>query len=115
MEPLKIINEPTAAAFAFGVNKQFIQESHILVFDLGGGTCDVTILVMKEAEFVVKTSQGNTHLGGEDFNKCLMDYFIEEMKNSLGADHVEEKIKNNERALRKLRTDAERLKKTLTY
>lgn len=75
----------------------------------------MTILVMKESEFIVKTSQGNTHLGGEDFNKCLMDHFIEHMKIGLGDAHVEENIKTNERSLRRLRIDAEKLKKTLSY
>ena len=96
---LRIINEPTAAAIAYGLDRQQAKEKNILIFDLGGGTFDVSILTIEEGIFEVKATNGHTHLGGEDFDNKLVDYCLEDFKRKTGID-----IKNNPRALRRLRT-----------
>jgi L1 cell adhesion molecule like protein len=78
MNVLRIINEPTAAAIAYGLDKKSKQERNILIFDLGGGTFDVSLLTIEEGIFEVKATNGNTHLGGEDFDNRIVDYCIHE-------------------------------------
>ena len=90
LEVLRIINEPTAAALAYGLDKD---EAHtILVFDLGGGTFDVSILDLAEGVFEVKATQGNNHLGGDDFDKKVMDWIIGEFKKTNGVDLSRDKM-----------------------
>ena len=96
---LRIINEPTAAAIAYGLDRQQAQERNILIFDLGGGTFDVSLLAIEEGIFEVKATNGHTHLGGEDFDNKLVDYCMVDFKKKSGID-----IKGNPRALRRLRT-----------
>ncbi|CAD5219988.1 unnamed protein product [Bursaphelenchus okinawaensis] len=106
---LRIINEPTAAALAYGLDKKMAKEQNVLIFDLGGGTFDVSILSIDESLFEVLATAGNTHLGGEDFDDRLMQHFVAEFKRKHGRD-----ITNNSRALRRLRTACERAKRTLS-
>ena len=105
---LRIINEPTAAAIAYGLDKKG-KEKNVLIFDLGGGTFDVSLLTIEEGIFEVKATAGDTHLGGEDFDNRLVDYFIGEFKKKQRKD-----ITGNQRALRRLRTACERAKRTLS-
>lgn len=104
---LRIINEPTAAAIAYGLDKK--DEQNILIFDLGGGTFDVSILSIDEGIFEVKATAGDTHLGGEDFDNRMVDYCLQELKRK----HKKE-LTNNHRAMRRLRTSCERAKRTLS-
>jgi heat shock protein 1/8 len=106
---MRIINEPTAAAIAYGLDKMSEKEKNILIFDLGGGTFDVSILTIEEGMFEVKATSGDTHLGGEDFDNYLVDYCVEQFKKTNKID-----LKNNDRALRRLRTACERAKRTLS-
>ncbi|KAK7096814.1 heat shock protein 68-like [Littorina saxatilis] len=107
---LRIINEPTAAALAYGLDKNVAGEKNILIFDLGGGTFDVSILTISEGSlFEVKSTAGDTHLGGEDFDGRLVDHFCQEFKRKYKKD-----ISNNPRAMRRLRTACERAKRTLS-
>ncbi|KAB0799227.1 hypothetical protein PPYR_07107 [Photinus pyralis] len=107
---LRIINEPTAAALAYGLDKNLKGERNVLIFDLGGGTFDVSILTIDEGSlFEVRSTAGDTHLGGEDFDNRLVDHFVEEFQKKYRKD-----IRNNPRALRRLRTAAERAKRTLS-
>ncbi|XP_041976052.1 heat shock protein 68-like [Aricia agestis] len=107
---LRIINEPTAAALAYGLDKNLKGERNVLIFDLGGGTFDVSILTIDEGSlFEVKATAGDTHLGGEDFDNRLVNHLAEEFKRKYKKD-----IKGNSRALRRLRTAAERAKRTLS-
>lgn len=107
---LRIINEPTAAALAYGLDKNLKGERNVLIFDLGGGTFDVSILTIDEGSlFEVKATAGDTHLGGEDFDVRLVNHFAEEFKRKYKKD-----IKSNPRSLRRLRTAAERAKRTLS-
>ena len=106
---LRIINEPTAAAIAYGLDKKGQSESNVLIFDLGGGTFDVSILTIEEGIFEVKSTAGDTHLGGEDFDNRMVDHFVNEFKRKHKKD-----IKGNKRALRRLRTACERAKRTLS-
>ena len=96
---LRIINEPTAAAIAYGLDKQMANEKNILIFDLGGGTFDVSLLAIESGIFEVKATNGNTHLGGEDFDMRMVDFCIEDFKRKTGVD-----IRNNPRSVRRLRT-----------
>lgn len=101
---LRIINEPTAAALAYGLDKNLRGEKKVLIFDLGGGTFDVSILTIDEGSlFEVKATAGDTHLGGEDFDNRLVNYFCDEFKRKFRKD-----LLSNSRALRRLRTAAER-------
>merc|ERR1712183_118618 len=109
MNVLRIINEPTAAAIAYGLDKKTGGERNVLIFDLGGGTFDVSILTIEEGIFEVKSTAGDTHLGGEDFDNRLVDHFVNEFKRKHKKD-----IKGNKRALRRLRTACERAKRTLS-
>ncbi len=104
----RVINEPTAAAIAYGLDKQDREET-ILVFDLGGGTFDVTLLHIDNGVFEVKATSGNTHLGGEDFDQRLMDFFIAQFKRKSGID-----ISKDKRALQRLRKQCENAKRTLS-
>ena len=105
---LRIINEPTAAAIAYGLDKKE-DEKMVLIFDLGGGTFDVSLLSIDDGIFEVKATAGDTHLGGEDFDNILMKYFIEEFKRKNKCD-----ISENKRSLRRLKTACERAKRTLS-
>lgn len=80
MNVLRIINEPTAAAIAYGLDKKVTGERNVLIFDLGGGTFDVSLLTIEEGIFEVKATAGDTHLGGEDFDNRLVNHFIQEFK-----------------------------------
>ncbi|CAN6585828.1 unnamed protein product [Malus baccata var. baccata] len=104
----RIINEPTAAAIAYGLDKKG-GEKNILVFDLGGGTFDVSILTIDNGVFEVLSTNGDTHLGGEDFDQRIMEYFIKLIKKKHGKD-----ISKDNRALGKLRREAERAKRALS-
>ncbi|CAH1954952.1 unnamed protein product [Acanthoscelides obtectus] len=107
---LRIINEPTAAALAYGLDKNLKGEKNVLIFDLGGGTFDVSILTIDEGSlFEVKATAGDTHLGGEDFDNRLVNHFAEEFKRKYKKD-----FRSNPRAIRRLRTAAERAKRTLS-
>ncbi|OIT04096.1 PREDICTED: luminal-binding protein 5-like [Nicotiana attenuata] len=105
---VRIINEPTAAAIAYGLDKKG-KEQNILVYDLGGGTFDVSILSIDNGVFEVLATNGNTHLGGEDFDHRLMDYFIKLIKRKYSKD-----ISNDKKALGKLRKECERAKRALS-
>jgi len=109
---LRIINEPTAAAIAYGLDKKkgnSSGESNVLIFDLGGGTFDVSILSIEDGIFEVKSTAGDTHLGGEDFDNRLVEHFIKEFQRKHKKD-----IGQNKRAIRRLRTACERAKRTLS-
>jgi L1 cell adhesion molecule like protein len=106
---LRIINEPTAAAIAYGLDKKSSQEKNVLIFDLGGGTFDVSLLTIEEGIFEVKATNGHTHLGGEDFDNRLVDFCVSEFKKKTGIN-----IDGNARALRKLRTQCEKAKRILS-
>ncbi|KAL4238413.1 Heat shock 70 kDa protein 1A [Mactra antiquata] len=107
---MRIVNEPTAAALAYGLDKNLNGEKNVLIFDLGGGTFDVSILTIDEGSlFEVKSTAGDTHLGGEDFDNRMVNHFIEEFKRKHKKD-----ITKNARSLRRLRTACERAKRTLS-
>ncbi|CEP02017.1 unnamed protein product (mitochondrion) [Plasmodiophora brassicae] len=107
---LRIINEPTAAAIAYGLDKEESREHNVLIFDLGGGTFDVSLLTIEGGVFEVKATAGNTHLGGEDFDNLLVKHFVDEFKRkNRGVD-----ITKSQRALRRLRTACERAKRALS-
>jgi heat shock protein 5 len=108
MSVQRIINEPTAAAIAYGLDKKG-GEKNILVYDLGGGTFDVTLLTIDNGVFEVLATNGDTHLGGEDFDQRVMQYFIKMLKKRDGTD-----ISKDKRALQKLRREVERVKRTLS-
>ena len=105
---LRIINEPTAAAIAYGLDKKG-DEKNVLIFDLGGGTFDVSLLTIEEGIFEVKATAGDTHLGGEDFDNRMVDYFLQDFKRRHRKD-----MSKNQRSLRRLRTACERAKRTLS-
>jgi len=109
---LRIINEPTAAAIAYGLDKKQggqEDEQNVLIFDLGGGTFDVSLLSIDDGVFEVKATAGDTHLGGEDFDNILVDFFVKEFKRKNKADCTKSK-----RSMRRLRTQCERAKRTLS-
>jgi L1 cell adhesion molecule like protein len=109
---LRIINEPTAAAIAYGLDKansSHGKEKNVLIFDLGGGTFDVSLLTIDEGVFEVKATAGDTHLGGEDFDGRLVAHFAEKFRKESGKD-----LMGNARALRRLRTACERAKRSLS-
>ncbi|CAK9796030.1 Heat shock 70 kDa protein cognate 4 [Anthophora quadrimaculata] len=106
---LRIINEPTAAAIAYGLDKKASCERNVLIFDLGGGTFDVSILTIEDGIFEVKSTAGDTHLGGEDFDNRMVNHFVQEFKRKYKKD-----LTSNKRALRRLRTACERAKRTLS-
>merc|ERR1712158_264326 len=106
---MRIINEPTAAAIAYGLDKKTEGEKNILIFDLGGGTFDVSILTIEDGIFEVKSTAGDTHLGGEDFDNRMVNHFVQEFKRKHRKD-----LTQNKRSLRRLRTACERAKRTLS-
>jgi L1 cell adhesion molecule like protein len=109
LDVLRIINEPTAAAIAYGLDNVKSSEQTVLIFDLGGGTFDVSLLTIDDGIFEVKATSGNTHLGGEDFDSRLVQFFIAEFKRKHKKD-----VSSNARALRRLRTACEKAKRTLS-
>jgi L1 cell adhesion molecule like protein len=111
LNALRIINEPTAASLAYGLDKKNTErgEQNVLIFDLGGGTFDVSILNIDDGIFEVKATSGDTHLGGEDFDSRMVEHFVQEFKRKNKKD-----ISGNKRALRRLRTACERAKRTLS-
>nr|QCQ29466.1 heat shock protein [Camellia fraterna] len=108
---MRIINEPTAAAIAYGLDKKAtsVGEKNVLIFDLGGGTFDVSLLTIEEGIFEVKATAGDTHLGGEDFDNRMVNHFVQEFKRKNKKD-----ISGNPRALRRLSTPSDRAKRTLS-
>ena len=108
LEVERIINEPTAASLAYGLDKQDKQET-VLVYDLGGGTFDVSILELGDGVFEVKATSGNNHLGGDDFDKCIMDYLVSEFKKENGIDLSKDKM-----AMQRIKDAAEKAKKDLS-
>merc|ERR1712196_394895 len=107
---LRIINEPTAAAIAYGLDKKGCGEMNVLIFDMGGGTFDVSLLTIEDGIFEVKATAGDTHLGGEDFDNRIVDFCRQDFKRkNRGKD-----LAGNQRALRRLRTQCERAKRTLS-
>ncbi|KAF9139382.1 hypothetical protein BGX20_007665, partial [Mortierella sp. AD010] len=109
LDVLRIINEPTAAAIAYGLDAKETKEKNVLIFDLGGGTFDVSLLAITGGVFAVKATAGDTHLGGEDFDNTLLEHFKEEFKRKHKKD-----ITGDARATRRLRTACERAKRTLS-
>ena len=108
LDILRIINEPTAAAIAYGMDKKK-EESNIIVFDLGGGTFDVSLLTIDNGVFEVVATAGDTHLGGEDFDQRLTEHFIKVFKKKNGVD-----IKSDSRAMQKLKSEVEKAKRDLS-
>ena len=109
LEVLRIINEPTAAAIAYGLDAQSKAERNVLIFDLGGGTFDVSLLNITGGVFAVKATAGDTHLGGEDFDNTLLEHFKKEFERKTKLD-----ISDDPRAIRRLRSACERAKRTLS-
>src|SRR5574344_1698375 len=108
LEVERIINEPTAAALAYGIDKQ--DNTHtVLVYDLGGGTFDVSILELGDGVFEVKSTAGNNHLGGDDFDERVMNYLVDEFKKENGIDLSKDKM-----AMQRLKEEAEKAKKDLS-
>ncbi|PNX74272.1 heat shock protein 70 kDa, partial [Trifolium pratense] len=112
LDVMRIMSEPTAAAIAYSLDKRIncVVERNIFVFDLGGGTFDVSLVTIKDKVFQVKATAGNTHLGGEDFDNRMVNYFVEEFKRKKKVD-----ISGNPRAMRRLRTTCERVKRILSF
>lgn len=106
---MRIINEPTAAAIAYGVNKKASGEKNVIVYDLGGGTFDVSLLTIDQGVFEVAATSGDTHLGGEDFDQKVMDHFIKLYQKKTGKD-----VRKDNRAVQKLRREVERAKRVLS-
>merc|ERR1719386_230442 len=107
---LRIINEPTAAAIAYGLDKKGSGERNVLIYDMGGGTFDVSVLTIEDGIFEVKSTAGDTHLGGEDFDNRVVDFCVQDFKRkNRGKD-----LSSNQRAIRRLRTQCERAKRTLS-
>ena len=105
----RIINEPTAAAIAYGLDKKTETEQNVLIFDCGGGTMDITLVSIEDGVFEVKATAGDTHLGGEDFDTLLVEHFAKEFQRKHKQD-----IRSNKRAVRRLRSACERAKRTLS-
>jgi L1 cell adhesion molecule like protein len=106
---LRIINEPTAAAIAYGLDNKTTKEKNVLIFDCGGGTHDVSLLSIEDGIFEVKATAGDSHLGGEDFDNVLVEHFCQEFKRKHKKD-----IRSNPRAIRRLRSSCERAKRSLS-
>ena len=109
MNVIRIINEPTAAAIAYGLNDKSSGEKNVLVFDLGGGTFDVSLLTIADGVFEVVSTNGDTHLGGEDFDQRIMEYFVKVFKKKTGKD-----LRSDDRAVQKLRREVEKAKRALS-
>ncbi len=105
LEVKRIINEPTAAALAYGLDKADNKDEKIAVYDLGGGTFDISILELGDGVFEVKSTNGNTHLGGADFDRAIVNYLVEEFKKEQGID-----ISDDKAAMQRLRDEAEKAK-----
>ena len=105
LEVLRIINEPTAAALAYGLDKKGEDETIIAVYDLGGGTFDISILELGEGTFQVKSTNGDTHLGGDDFDQRIIDWLVDEFKRDQGIDLQQDRM-----ALQRLKEAAEKAK-----
>jgi len=105
---LRVMNEPTAAAIAYGLDKKG-PESKVIVYDLGGGTFDVSLLSIEDQVFEVLATAGDTHLGGEDFDNRVIDYFVKSYEKKSGTD-----VGKNHRALGKLKREVEKAKRTLS-
>jgi molecular chaperone DnaK (HSP70) len=105
----RVLNEPTAAAIAYGLDKSSKKEENVLVFDLGGGTFDVTLLTIDNGVFEVKATAGDTHLGGEDFDQRLMDFCIAQFKRQHKVD-----ISGDKKAIARIRRQCENAKRTLS-
>lgn len=106
---LRIINEPTAAAIAYGIDKHTESEKNVIIYDVGGGTLDVTLLTIDDGIFEVKATSGDTHLGGEDFDRNLMFHFMEEVKKKYKKD-----VSQSKKAMAKLKSACERVKRSLS-
>ncbi|RSH88510.1 ATPase with role in protein import into the ER [Apiotrichum porosum] len=106
---LRIVNEPTAAAIAYGLDRSTKSESQIIVYDLGGGTFDVSLLSIEDGVFEVLATAGDTHLGGEDFDNRVIDYLVKQYKRKTDTD-----VTSNKRAMGKLRREVENAKRTLS-
>ncbi len=106
---LRIINEPTAAAIAYGLDKKKSKEEQVLIYDLGGGTFDVSVLTIDDGVFEVKSTGGDTHLGGSDIDNALVQFLVEEFKKKNGKD-----LSGNKKAVSRLKSAAERAKRTLS-
>ena len=102
---MRIINEPTAAAIAYGLEKSTDKEKKVLIFDLGGGTFDISILEISNGVFEVKATNGDTSLGGEDFDYVLQNYLIQEFKSTQGVDISKDKL-----AIQRIKEAAEKAK-----
>ena len=109
LEVKRIINEPTAAALAYGLDKGEKKDEKIAVYDLGGGTFDVSILELGDGVFEVKSTNGDTHLGGADFDRVIVNYFVDEFKKDSGID-----VTGDNAAMQRLRDEAEKAKIELT-
>ncbi|MCE7936239.1 molecular chaperone DnaK [Candidatus Saccharibacteria bacterium CPR2] len=109
LEVKRIINEPTAAALAYGIDKEGKKDEKIAVFDLGGGTFDVSILELGDGVFEVKSTNGDTHLGGEDFDMVIVNHFLDEFKKEHGVD-----LHSDKAAMQRLKDEAEKAKKELS-
>ena len=109
LNPLRIINEPTSAAIAYGLDKKKDGEQNILIFDMGGGTFDCSVLTIEDGIFEVKSTAGDTHLGGEDFDNLMVQHFAQEFKRKYKLDLIESK-----KSVRRLKTACERAKRTLS-
>jgi len=106
---MRIINEPTAAAIAYGLDQVKDQEKNVLIYDLGGGTFDVSLLTIDDGIFEVKATAGDTHLGGEDFDNKIVEFCVAKFFKETGID-----IRGNARAMRRLRTQCEKAKRFLS-
>jgi L1 cell adhesion molecule like protein len=106
---MRIINEPTAAAIAYGLDKNLTSERNILIFDLGGGTFDVSLLRIDDGLFEVKATSGDTHLGGEDFDNKMVEFCAAYFLKTKGMD-----VRNDKKAMRRLRTSCEKAKRILS-
>ena len=109
LQILRIINEPAIAAIAYGLDKKSKSESRNIVYDLGGGTFDVSLLSIDDGVFEVLATAGDTHLGGEDFDNRVIEYFVKQYKKKTGTD-----VSSNLRALGKLKREVEKAKRTLS-
>merc|ERR1711902_438919 len=109
LDIIRIINEPTAAALAYGLDKSSADEKNVLVFDLGGGTFDVSLLSITEGVFEVLSTNGDTHLGGEDFDQRFMEHFVKVIKKKMGKD-----VRKDKTATQKLRREVEKAKRSLS-
>jgi L1 cell adhesion molecule like protein len=112
LKVLRILNEPTAAAMAYGLHKKMEDATNVIVFDLGGGTLDVSLLRISNGNFGVISTGGDTHLGGEDFDNNLVNYCIDRFKEVTNIDLA--KNDSNKRAIRRLRTACEAAKRELS-